>query len=189
MAEFPERASETFAELNQELRLLTARPVIYAANVDEAGLAGENACVRAVQASAARQGAPVVRLCARLEMEMADMTPAERQEFLELAGAEQGGLEQIIRTGYAALGLISFFTKNDNEVRAWTVPAGATAPQAAGRIHTDFERGFIRAEVTPFEVFAQYGSDAAVRAAGALRVEGKAYQVQDGDLILFRFNV
>jgi hypothetical protein len=117
------------------------------------------------------------------------MTPEEQQEFLELAGAEESGLDQVVRKGFAALGLISYFTKNEKEVRAWNIPAGTRAPQAAGKIHTDFERGFIRAEVIPFETFAQYGSDTAVKSAGLMRSEGKEYVVRDGDVILFRFNV
>lgn len=117
------------------------------------------------------------------------MPPDEQQEFLELAGAQASGLEQVIRKGFAALNLITYFTKNDHEVRAWQILRGTKAPQAAGIIHTDFERGFIRAEVVPVETFAEYGSDAALRAAGLLRSEGKDYVVQDGDVILFRFNV
>ncbi len=186
---YPERDSAIFEALNREMRFLTAKPVIYAINVDETGLAGETPEVAAVRAVAAAEGAEVVVLCAKLEEEMLDMTPKEQREFLELAGAEESGLEQVIRKGFAALGLISFFTKNENEVRAWTIPAGTKAPQAAGKIHTDFERGFIRAEVVDFETFAAHGSDAAVRAAGLMRSEGKEYVVQDGDVILFRFNV
>ena len=136
-----------------------------------------------------RQGAELVILCAKLEEEMVDMTEEERVEFLQLAGAEESGLEQVISRGFEALGLISFFSKNENEVRAWNIPKGTSAPQAAGVIHTDFEQGFIRAEVVPFEIFAQYGSDAAVKAEGLLRLEGKEYIVQDGDVIYFRFNV
>ena len=120
---------------------------------------------------------------------MLDMTPEEQQEFLELAGAKSRGLDQVIQAGFKALGLISFFTKNEKEVRAWNIPSGTRAPQAAGKIHTDFERGFIRAEVVSFDIFEQHGSDAALKAAGLMRSEGKEYLVQDGDVILFRFNV
>jgi ribosome-binding ATPase YchF (GTP1/OBG family) len=130
-----------------------------------------------------------VLLCAKLEEEMLDMTPKEQQEFLALAGAAESGLQQVVRKGFQELQLISYFTKNEKEVRAWNIPQGTLAPQAAGKIHTDFERGFIRAEVVPFEVFETHGSDAAVRAAGLMRSEGKTYVVQDGDVILFRFNV
>lgn len=186
---YPGHEDEKFLELNQELRFLTGKPVIYAANVDEAGLGGDNYYLTSVQAVAAEQKAHVVTLCARLEEEMLDMEPAERLEFLRLSGAEESGLGQVIRTGFDILGLITFFTKNENEARAWTIHRGSTAPKAAGVIHTDFERGFIRAEVTPFEIFVQYGSDAAVRAAGKMKLEGKEYIVQDGDVIYFRFNV
>jgi len=185
----PERGSAVFSALAQEMRFLTAKPVIFAVNVDEAGLAEETAEVAAVREIAAKTGAEVVVLCAKLEEEMLDMTPEEQQEFLELAGADESGLDQVVREGFDALGLITYFTKNDKEVRAWTIPSGERAPQAAGRIHTDFERGFIRAEVVPFDVFEVHGSDAAVKSAGLMRSEGKEYVVQDGDVILFRFNV
>jgi ribosome-binding ATPase len=186
---YPQRDSETFQVLDREMRFLTNKPVIYAANVDETGLAEENRYVRAVQVVTAEQGAEMVILCARLEEEMVDMSEEERSEFLLLAGVEKSGLEQVIRKGFEALGLISFFTKNENEVRAWNIPKGTSAPRAAGAIHTDFERGFIRAEVVPFETFVQYGSDSAVKAEGLLRLEGREYIVQDGDVIYFRFNV
>jgi ribosome-binding ATPase YchF (GTP1/OBG family) len=120
---------------------------------------------------------------------MASLTETERQEFLALAGAEESGLEQVIRLSYETLGLISFFTMNENEVRAWTIHQGWQAPQAAGTIHTDFQRGFIRAEVVPYETFVAYGSNSAVRAAGKMRSEGREYEVQDGDIIYFRFNL
>jgi GTP-binding protein YchF len=184
-----ESDSVVFEELVREMRFLTAKPVIFAVNVDEAGLAKETTEVHAVRQIAADTGAEVVVLCAKLEEEMLDMTPEEQREFLELAGAEASGLDQVVGQGFMALGLISYFTKNEKEVRAWNIPVGTKAPQAAGKIHTDFEHGFIRAEVVPFDVFEKYGSDAAVRAAGLMRSEGKEYIVQDGDVILFRFNV
>ncbi len=186
---FSQGDSEIFKELDHEMRFLTAKPIIYAANVDETGLAEEGHYVQAVREIAAAQGAEVVVICAKLEEEMLDMSAEERREFLQLAGAESSGLEQVIRTGFEALGLISFFTKNENEVRAWNIPARTTAPKAAGVIHTDFERGFIKAEVVPYEVFVAYGSDAAIRSVGKMRQEGKDYVVQDGDLIYFRFHV
>jgi GTP-binding protein YchF len=185
----PQMASAVFEDLIREMRFLTAKPVIFAVNVDEAGLAEETPEVQTVRQIAAETGAEVVVLCAKLEEEMLDMSPEEQQEFLELAGAEASGLDQVVRKGFDALGLISYFTKNEKEVRAWNIPVGMRAPQAAGKIHTDFERGFIRAEVVPFEIFEQHGSDAAVKAAGLMRSEGKEYAVQDGDVILFRFNV
>jgi GTP-binding protein YchF len=184
------RHGETISiDLVQEMRFLTAKPVIFALNVDEAGLAEATPEELAVRQIAADSGAAVVVLCAKLEEEMLDMTPEEQQEFLELAGAVESGLDQVVREGFEALGLISFFTKNEKEVRAWNIPQGTMAPQAAGQIHTDFERGFIRAEVVPFAIFEAYRSDAALRAAGQMRSEGKDYLVQDGDVILFRFNV
>ena len=185
----PQRESAVFQELSREMRFLTAKPVIFAVNVDEAGLAEETPEVATVRQIAAATDAGVVVLCARLEEEMLDMTPTEQREFLELAGAQESGLDQVTRKGFDALGLISYFTKNENEVRAWNIPRGTLAPQAAGKIHTDFERGFIRAEVVSFEVFEEYGSDAAIKAAGLMRSEGKEYVVKDGDVILFRFNV
>jgi hypothetical protein len=188
-AHFPAPDVELFQALDAEMRFLTSKPVIYAANVDECDLAEENDYVRAVREVAGEQGAEVVLICAKFEEDMMNLTDTERQEFLELAGAKETGLEQVIRKSFRMLGLISFFTKNENEARAWTIPQGITAPKAAGVIHTDFERGFIRAEVIPYDTYARLGSDAAVRAAGLLRLEGKEYIVQDGDVIYFRFNV
>lgn len=189
VSNYPDLENEKARALIDELRFLTSKPVIYAANVDESGLAVEGAYVMEVREKAEEQGGEVVVFSAKLEEEMIDMTEEERQEYLELAGAEESGLEQVIHKSFKVLGLISFFTKNENEVRAWTVPEGTPAPEAAGVIHTDFERGFIRAEVVPYETYIQYGSDAAVKAAGMMRLEGKEYIVQDGDIIYFRFNV
>ncbi|MBU1661572.1 MAG: DUF933 domain-containing protein, partial [Chloroflexi bacterium] len=185
----PERDCAVFSDLLREMRFLTGKPIIYAANVDETGLAEETPEVRVVREYATEQGAEAMVLCAKLEEEMLDMTPEEQQEFMELTGAEETGLDQVVRKGFNVLNLISFFTKNDNEVRAWNIPQGTTAPKAAGVIHTDFERGFIRAEVVPFDTFVKYGSDAAIKAAGLMKLEGKEYVVQDGDVIYFRFNV
>lgn len=184
-----ELGSEIIQSLMQEMRFLTAKPVIYAANVDETGFGPQNPYLDAVVQVAAEQAAEIVVLSARLEADMLEMTADEKQEFMELVGVECCGLEQVIQKSFQALHLISFFTKNENEVRAWTVPVGTTAPKAAGTIHTDFERGFIRAEVVPCETFIKYGSDAAVKAAGQMRLEGKEYLVRDGDVIFFRFNV
>jgi ribosome-binding ATPase YchF (GTP1/OBG family) len=171
------------------MRFLTAKPVIYVANVDETGLESEIECERSIREIAEEQGADQVKICAKLEEELVDLSESEQQEFLALAGVEESGLEKVIHLSYKRLGLISFFTMNENEVRAWTISGGEKAPAAAGKIHTDFERGFIKAEVIPFGVFMQYGSIAAVRDAGKMRIEGKEYQVEDGDLIYFRFNV
>lgn len=182
-------SDEALRQLNQEMRFLTAKPVIYAVNVDEEALGEEDACVEAVRELATEEGAQIVTLSARLEEEMAALTEEERQEFLALARVEESGLAQVIRRSYETLGLISFFTSNENEVRAWTVQEGWTAPRAAGVIHTDFEKGFIRAEVIDYETFVEHGSTAAVKAAGKMRLEGRDYVVQDGDIIYFRFNV
>lgn len=189
VASFPDQESDPFQTLVQELRFLTGKPMIYAANVDETGLAQDGDCVVQVRALAAEQGAEMVKLSAKFEEEMAGMSDDERREFLQLAGAEHSGLEQVVRRSFETLDLINFFTHNEQEARAWNIPRGWKAPRAAGVIHTDFERGFIRAEVLPFKTFVEYGSEAAARAAGALRSEGKEYVVQDGDVILFRFNV
>jgi len=189
IAHYPHQENEAFRMLNHELRFLTGKPQIYVINVDEDGLAEDNAYVRQSRRVAEEQGAEVIKICAQLEADMAGLSDEERLEFLALAGAESGGLEQVIHTGYRILGLISFFTMNDEQVRAWTLHQGQTAPKAAGVIHTDFERGFIRAEVVPYETFVNHGSWTAVKAAGEMRVEGKEYVVQDGDVIYFRFNV
>lgn len=188
-AVFPGVDTEPYQTLNRELRLLTGKPLIYAANVSEDGLSEDDGLMVTVRSIAAQSGSPVVKLCAQLEEAMIDLDEADRAEMLTLAGVAESGLEQIIHLAYETLGLVSFFTMNENEVRAWTVPSGAHAPQAAGVIHTDFERGFIRAEVIPFGSFAEYGSSSAAKAAGAMGVEGKEYVVQDGDVIYFRFNV
>ncbi|MBN2549419.1 MAG: redox-regulated ATPase YchF [Anaerolineales bacterium] len=180
---------ELMSELNHEMRFLTGKPVIYVANVAECDLAENHPYVQALQEYAARKGAQVVVLCSQLEQDMQDMSPEERREYLALSGIEESGLEQVIRKSFDLLKLISFFTFNENEARAWNIPRGATAPRAAGAIHTDFERGFIRAEVIPFPEFARCGSSAAAKAAGHMRLEGKEYIVQDGDVIYFRFNV
>jgi len=185
----PRRDTPEFEALNTEMRFLTAKPVAYAVNVDEAGLASDNAHVAAARAEADAQGAPLFKLCASLEAGLAGLDDAERGEYLALAGIQDGGLATIVRAAYNMLGLISFFTFNDAEARAWTVAQGATAPQAAGQIHADFEQGFIKAEVAPFPLFAEQGSWKALKEAGKLRLEGRDYVVQDGDVIYFRFNV
>lgn len=188
-ADFAHREAELFMDLNHELRLLTAKPMIYVANVDEKGLADGNPYLLALQQYAEQRGVEWIKLCAQLEQDIMEMSEEERKEFLQLAGVESSGLQQVILKSQKMLGLISFFTYNEKEARAWHIPQGTKAPQAAGVIHTDFERGFIRAEVIPFQVFKTMGSSAAVRAAGLLRIEGKDYVVQDGDVIYFRFNV
>ena len=173
-----------------DLFLLTAKPVIYIANVDEQQLADPaDPRVRAVQALAAAEGAEAVALCGKVEAEIAEMAEAERREFLASLGLEEPGLERLVHAGYRELGLITFFTVGPDECRAWTVRRGALAPQAAGVIHTDFEKGFIKAEVTRCEDLLALGSEAAVKEKGLMRMEGKEYVVQDGDVMHFRFNV
>lgn len=180
---------DAFRELLRDLTPLTAKPVIYAANVDETGLTASNAYVEKVRQYAAQHGAEIVVLCAKVEEEMAGMDEFERHEMLKLMGAAESGLDQVIRKGFDALGLISFFTVGPKEVHAWNVRRGTTAYQAAGVIHSDFQRGFIRAEVIAYDDFARCGSENAAKAAGRMSVEGKDYVVQDGDVIYFRFNV
>ncbi|MCA9981360.1 MAG: redox-regulated ATPase YchF [Anaerolineales bacterium] len=185
----PGQEMPAYAALVDEMRFLTAKPVIYAANVDEDSLPDGNDFVAQVRQLAEEEGAEVIMLCARLEEEMAGLSEEERAEFLDSMGVEESGLDQIIRRGYHTLGLISYLTAGPKEVRAWTIVEGQTAPQAAGVIHTDFEKGFIRAEVIPFDVYAKHGSETAVKAAGEMRTEGKTYVVKDGDVMHFRFNV
>lgn len=174
-----------------DLFLLTEKPVLYACNVAESDLpsGASNAYVRTVRAIAAGQGAEVVVLSAAIEAEIAELQPAEKAEFLKDLGIESAGLDQLIRAAYKELGLITYFTAGEKEVRAWTIPAGFKAPQAAGVIHSDFERGFIRAETIAFADYVAYGSEQACKDNGKLRSEGKEYVVQDGDVLHFRFNV
>lgn len=189
VATFSDCDSDIFAELNQELRFITAKTVIYTANVDEAGLGSDNPYVDQVKRYAESQGAECVKICAKLEEDMAGLSDDERQEFLTEAGATESGLAQVIQKGYRALGLISYFTAGPKEVRAWTIREGWTAPKAAGVIHTDFERGFIRAEVIGFDEYIRCGGEQEAKAKGLMRVEGKEYVVHDGDVMHFRFNV
>lgn len=187
---YPGREDEAFIELNRDMRFLTAKPVVFAANVSEEDLgANDNPYVAETRKIAEEQGAEVIKICAKLEEEMAGLTEEERQEYLDLAGVETGGLEQLIRKSYQLLGLNSYFTTGEKESRAWTIREGWTAPQAAGVIHTDFERGFIRAEVASYDEFVELGSWSKLKDAGKMQLEGKDYIVKDGDVILFRFNV
>ncbi len=172
----------------RELHLLTLKPTLYIANVDEAGLSG-NEGVEAVRARAEQEGAGLVVVCAAIEAELTGLEPAEQLEFLAELGLREPGLNRVIRAGYELLGLMTFFTAGEKEARAWTVRRGATAPEAAGVIHTDFQRGFIRAEVVSYEDFVACGGEAGAREAGRWRLEGKDYVVADGDVIHFRFNV
>jgi GTP-binding protein YchF len=165
--------------------LLSAKPILYVVNVDESDVKGEGPQVLAVREYAARVGAQVLPVCAKLEAELAELDPADRAEMLTASGLTEPALATVVRSAYAALGLQSYFTAGEMEVRAWTVPVGATAPQGAGVIHTDFEKGFIRAEVYGLADLEEYGSEKAIRAAGKLRVEGKGYVLQDGDICHF----
>lgn len=186
---FDERESDAFLELTRETRMISLKPVIYAANVDEAGLGEDNAYVTAVRLFADQHGAESVKICAKIEEEMAGMSDEERTEFLASLGQPESGLDQIIHHGYHALGLISYFTAGPKEVRAWTIERGWKAPKAASVIHDDFERGFIRAEVVAFDDFIEYKGEAGARTTGKLRTEGKEYVVNDGDVMHFLFNV
>ena len=180
--------SEEEKALIADLHLITMKPVIYVANVDEDGIGG-NEYVDAVRSIAEKRNSPVVVICGKAEAEIAEMDDADRPEFLEALGLEESGMNTLIRTAYATLGLRTFFTAGSDEDRAWTFKAGYKAPQAAGVIHTDFEKGFIRAEVYSCNDLFEYGSEAKVREAGKFRIEGKDYLVQDGDIMHFRFNV
>lgn len=168
--------------------LMTAKPVLYVANVDETDLDGQGPLVGKVREFAHRVGATVVPVCAKLESEIAELEPADRAEMLESSGLAEPALTVLARAAYRVLGLQSYFTAGEMEVRAWTIPIGATAPQAAGVIHTDFEKGFIRAEVYTLPDLETYKAEKDIRAAGKLRVEGKTYVMQDGDICHFLFN-
>jgi len=170
------------------LFLLTAKPVMYVANVAERGFTG-NPLLAKVEEHAKKEGAPVVPICAALEAQIADLSDEDKQVFLADMGMKEAGLDRLIRAGYALLGLQTYFTAGPKEVRAWTVPVGATAPQAAGVIHTDFERGFIRAEVIAYDDYVARGGEQGAKEAGKMKLEGKDYLVHDGDVMHFRFNV
>lgn len=172
--------------------LLTAKPVIYAANVAEDDIADDganNQYVQAVREYAAKQNSEVFVICAQIEEEISELDEDERKMFLEDLGLTESGLEKLVRASYHLLGLMSFLTAGEDETRAWTIKIGTKAPQAAGKIHTDFERGFIKAEVVNYQDLLDCGSYAGAREKGLVRMEGKEYVVQDGDVILFRFNV
>ena len=171
--------------------LLSLKPIIYAANTDEEGFThlDDNPYYQQVKAIADAEGAQVLPICAKLEQDIAELEGEEKQMFLEELGVQESGLDRLIKCSYALLGLISFLTYGKDECRAWTIKKGTKAPQAAGKIHTDIERGFIRAEVIAYDDMIKCGSVAAAREKGLLRSEGKEYVVQDGDMIYFRFNV
>ncbi|HEX7811834.1 MAG TPA: redox-regulated ATPase YchF [Burkholderiales bacterium] len=188
----PVRALDLSKEENAlllPLCLITAKPALYAANVSEKGFGDDNPLLQKVKAHAAKEGAPVVAFCARLEAEIADLSDEDKQVFLADIGLEEPGLNRLIRAGYDRLGLQTYFTAGEKEVRAWTIRKGDTAPQAAGAIHTDFEKGFIRAEVIAFNDYIAHKGEQGSKEAGKMRLEGKEYVVKDGDVMHFRFNV
>lgn len=185
------QCSEDDMELIASSDLLTIKPVIYAANMDEDGVANyeENEYYKTVAAIAAQEGAQVLPICAKVEEEMTELEEEEKLMFLEELGLEESGLDRMIKCSYALLGLISFLTCGSDECRAWTIKQGTKAPQAAGKIHSDFERGFIRAEIVAFDDLKACGSMSAAKERGLVRSEGKEYVMHDGDVTLFRFNV
>jgi GTP-binding protein YchF len=172
----------------KEFGLLTAKPILYVANVDETDIEGKGPLVQKVREAAAKSGAEVVPVCAKLEAEIAELDEADRAEMLAGAGLSEPALGALARAAYKTLGLQSYFTAGEKEVRAWTIPVGATAPQAAGVIHSDFEKGFVRAEIYSLEDLEQYKTEKDIRAAGRLRVEGKEYVMRDGDICHFLIN-
>ncbi len=175
--------------LARDLFLITMKPMLYVANVDEAGIANGNQWTALVKKRAAEEGSEVVRICGAMEAEIAQLEPAERQEFLAEIGLEEPGLNRLIHAAYRLLGLITYFTSGVQEVRAWTIKRGTKAPGAAGVIHSDFERGFIKADAYHCEDLFTYGSEQAVKEKGLLKSEGKEYVVRDGDILFFKFNV
>jgi hypothetical protein len=177
------------AEIVRQLQLLTTKPVLYVCNVEEGSAADGNALSKKVAEKAAREGASSVVISAAIEAEVALLPEGDRQEFLDSLGLKETGLTRVIRAGYALLGLITFFTAGPKEARAWTVRKGAKAPEAAGAIHTDFERGFICAETIAYDDYVACGSEQAAKDSGKMRQEGRDYTVKDGDVMLFRFNV
>jgi GTP-binding protein YchF len=188
----PVRTVELTAEelpYTRDLHLITAKPQLYVANVDEGGLTGHNPWVDAVESRAAEERSQVVRICGAMESDIAQLDPAERGEFLKEMGLAEPGLNRLIHSAYALLNLITYFTAGVQEVRAWTIVRGTKAPGAAGVIHSDFEKGFIKADCYHCEDLFKYGSEQAVKEKGLLRSEGKEYIVKDGDILFFKFNV
>ncbi len=177
------------AKLLSELHLLTTKPVLYVTNVDESGIDNDNDAVKTVKEIAAEEGAGCIKICGKLEEEMAQLPEDERKVFLEDLGYSEPGLATLSRAAYSLLGLETFFTAGKTENRAWTISKGSKAPQAAGVIHSDFEKGFIKADVYTLSDLETYKSEVALRAAGKIRSEGKEYIVQDGDIMFFKFNV
>ncbi|MEL6475588.1 MAG: redox-regulated ATPase YchF, partial [Pseudomonadota bacterium] len=188
-ARLTEPKDDEEAKAFEQAQLLTAKPVLYVCNVAEEEAASGNALSEAVFAKAEAEGAQAVVVSAAIEAELVAMPIEDRAEYLEELGLTESGLARVIRAGYTLLGLKTFFTAGPKETRAWTYPDGARAPQAAGEIHTDFEKGFIRAETIAYEDYVELNGEAGAREAGKLRQEGKEYLVQDGDVMLFKFNV
>ena len=186
---FLEKLREEEKRVIKELQLLTAKPFMYIVNVDEEALLEDNNFVNQVRTYAEKEKAPVVKICAKIEAELSELPEEEKEEFLKELGLKEPGLNSVIREGYRLLNLITFFTAGEPEVKAWTVKKGTKAPQAAGKIHSDIERGFIRAEVIKYEDLITEGSIQACKEKGLMKLEGKDYEVQDGDIIHFRFNV
>ena len=178
-------------EFLTELHLLTMKPVLYVANVaeDEVAAPENNQHVQAVMKYAEEEGAETIVVSAKMESEIAELPEDEAKEFLEMAGLEEAGLDRLIKAGFKLLGLMTYLTAGETESRAWTIKRGTKAPQAAGKIHSDFERGFIRAEIVSYDDLVACGSKAAARDKGLVRLEGKDYVMQDGDVVEFRFNV
>jgi hypothetical protein len=188
----PARATDLTQEERltlRDLHLITAKPVLYVANVAEEDLDGQHPFVGQVRKLAEQEGAEMVTICGKIEAEIAELAPTEKVEFLRELGLPEAGLDRMIHAGYHLLGLITYFTAGVKEVRAWTIPRGTKAPAAAGVIHTDFEKGFIRAEVIAYQDFIAAGGESGAKEKGLLRLEGKEYVVQDGDVMHFRFNV
>jgi GTP-binding protein YchF len=177
--------------LIHDFHLITAKKVMYVANVDDADIGAKepNEFVKRLLAYAQKEGSPVVQICGKIESEIAELSEEEKTSFLQEMGMEEPGLNRVIRAGYSLLDLQTYFTAGKTEVRAWTIQKGSKAPQAAGVIHTDFEKGFIKAEVYHCDDLMKHKSEQAIRDAGALRLEGKEYVVQDGDVMHFRFAV
>ena len=177
------------AKLVRSMGMMTSKPTLYVANIDEAQVGNEGPLVERVRQHAKETGGQVVVVCAKIEAELSELTVADRMEMLESLGMKEPALNAVVRAAYELLGLQSYFTAGEKEVRAWTIHRGFTAPQAAGVIHTDFERGFIRAEIFTLADLEKHGSEKSVREAGKLRAEGKSYVMQDGDITHFLFNV
>ena len=181
--------TEEEQEFVHSLFLLTDKPVIYVANIAEDEIGSELPAVKALYEAAAAEKAGALTICARIEEEISQLSPEEKQDFLTEMGIGESGLDKLVKECYSLLGLISYLTAGPKEVRAWTITRGTKAPQAAGKIHTDFEKGFIRAEIVNYDTLMEHGSMAACKEKGLIRSEGKDYVVQDGDIVLFRFNV